>query len=199
LKEALDVISTYANFWKLKINYGKSVYSIFTRSPKTAKRNLRMTLGGHILEKEENPVYLGVTLDPHLSLKNYMENLKSKASKRLSLLKRLSSTSWGADKRTLRQLYTGYVRSIMDYGLSLQSIASQQLRSSLDGVQNQALRFICGGLRSSPTAACEIDSSLEPMDLRRERERESNLGDSRKIQEVRRRPPKPKTCRPVER
>jgi len=38
----------------------------------------------------------------------------------------------------------------------------------LDKIQNQALRFISGALRSTPTAACEIHRNVEPLRLRRE-------------------------------
>ena len=57
----------------------------------------------------------------------------------------------------------------MEYGLSLHTVASKTTTSLLDRVQNQALRLICGGLRTTPTAACEIEANIEPMDLRRER------------------------------
>ena len=57
----------------------------------------------------------------------------------------------------------------MEQALPLQVIASQRTTSSLDSVQNQALRLVCGGMRTSPTAACEIDARVEPLDLRRER------------------------------
>ena len=36
-------------------------------------------------------------------------------------------------------------------------------------VQNQAARFICGGMRSTPTAACEIHANIQPLELRREK------------------------------
>ena len=107
-------------------------------------------------------------MDTRLTLKDQLKDIKKKANNRLKLLKRLASTSWGADKGTLRQLYMGYVRSIMDYTLALQSISSKTTRSSLDKVQNHALRFISGALRSTPTAACEIHTNIEPMHLRRE-------------------------------
>ena len=57
----------------------------------------------------------------------------------------------------------------MDYGSSIQTTASNSSTSSLDRVQNQAGRLICGGFRSTPSAACEIDANLEPLDIRRER------------------------------
>ena len=169
LRRALGTITAYCNFWKLKINASKSVYSIFTKSNKTAKQELPFTVDGSPIIKQENPVYLGVPLDRQLSMNPFMDSLKAKARKRIRLIKKLATTTWGANKGTLRQMYLGYVRSAMEYALPLQSIASKTAIKSLDSVQNQSLRLVCGGMRSTPTAACEIDARVEPLDLRREK------------------------------
>ncbi|GFS15609.1 reverse transcriptase-like protein [Elysia marginata] len=89
--------------------------------------------------------------------------------KKLSLIKRLASTSWVSDMDTLRSLYLGYVRSVLDYNLCLQASSSKTVQSEIDRVQNHALRFICDGMRSTPTAACEIHARIEPPGLRREK------------------------------
>ena len=169
LRKALSIIGTYCNFWKLKTNSQKSVYTIFSKSHVVAAKNLNLTLNGNPISKEENPAYLGVTLDRQLTMSTFIQNLKEKASKRLNLVKCLATTSWGANKSTLRQIYLGYVRSAMDYAMPIQAIASKSTRESLDKVQNQSLRLVCGGLRSTPSAACEIDANVEPLGLRRER------------------------------
>ena len=96
-------------------------------------------------------------------MKTFLQNLKDKASKRLNLVKCLATTKWGANKSTLRHIYLGYVRSAMDYALPIQAIASKANRESLDKIQNQSLRLICGGMRSTPSAACEIDTNVEPL------------------------------------
>ena len=96
-------------------------------------------------------------------MSTFIQNLKEKASKRLNLVKCLATTSWGANKSTLRQIYLGYVRSAMDYAMPIQAIASKSTRESLDKVQNQSLRLVCGGLRSTPSAAFEIDANVEPL------------------------------------
>ena len=121
------------------------------------------------LKKDPNPVYLGVQLDRQMNLQKHISNTKRKAMKRLNLVKRLASSTWGSDKNTLRNLYLGYVRSALDYNISLQNISSKSNKESLDKVQNQALRFICGGMKSSPTSACEIDSNVEPLEMRRKK------------------------------
>ena len=169
LQEDLSNIELYCDHWKLKINTSKTVYSIFTRSHKIAKNKLKLTINNKPLCKEENPTYLGVTLDRQLNLKTHVENVQKKASKRLNLIKRLASTNWGADKMTLRSLYLGYVRSVLDYNIVLQNSCSKATKQSLDKIQNHALRLICGGRKSSPTSACEISADVEPLEYRRKK------------------------------
>ena len=57
----------------------------------------------------------------------------------------------------------------MDYNIVLQNISSKSTRKTLDQVQNHALRFICGGMKSTPSAACEIDANIEPLEMRRKK------------------------------
>ena len=69
----------------------------------------------------------------------------------------------------LRNLYLGYCRSTLDYNIVLQNICSKSTRNSIDLVQNHAARFICGGMRSTPTAACEIHANIQPLEMRRQK------------------------------
>ena len=124
LNDDLKRLEQYCNKWKLKLNQTKTVYTIFTNSAKVASKSLSLKYNGQQLKKETNPVYLGVTMDQRMTLEKHMRNVKEKASRRLNIIKRLASTTWGADKNTLRQLYLGYVRSSMEYNLALQSISS---------------------------------------------------------------------------
>ena len=169
LQDDLNSLGAYCRLWKMKVNCTKTVYSIFTRSYKLANTQLSLKIDDNILKKDENPVYLGVQLDSKLNLKKHSDNLKKKAMKRLNLIKRLASTTWGSDKNTLRGLYLGYARAVFDYNIVLQNICSNATKTSLDSIQNHALRFISGGMKSSPTAACEIHTNIEPLEIRRKR------------------------------
>ena len=169
LDENLKALSVYCNLWKMKINTNKSVYSIFTKSNKINKTQLKLNIGEQLLKKENNPTYLGVKLDRQLNLSCHVETVKKKCMDKLKLVKRLASTSWGSDRNTLRTLYLGYVRSVLDYSIALQCLCSPTARKSLDQVQNEALRFINGGMRSTPISACEIHANVEPLELRRKK------------------------------
>ena len=102
LRRALGTIGAYCNFWKLKINVSKSVYSVFSKSHKEARQEINFTIDGAPLIKQENPVYLGVPLDRQLNMIPFMDSLKEKARRRIRLIKRLATTTWGANKGTLR-------------------------------------------------------------------------------------------------
>ena len=168
LNEDLERLDSYCKKWKLRINTTKTVYTIFSKSPKEAKKNLKIKIGENEVAKEPNPTYLGVQLDRQLTLAKHIANLKLKATKRLKIVKRLASSKWGADKANLRQIYLGYVRAVMEHSLALQNICSKSVQESLDKVQNEAVKFISGAMKSAPIAACEIDSNIEPLNLRRE-------------------------------
>ena len=169
LNKALALLSTFCELWKLKINISKTVYSIFTLSPVHIHTRLNLKLQGNTIQRDDNPKYLGIRLDPRLSYKAHFDDITEKVAKRLNLLKRLASTNWGTNKKTLRQLYTGYVRAVFDYSAPLQATASRTNQLKLDRLQNQGLRFVCGALRTTPSSACEIDADVEPLRLRRER------------------------------
>ena len=48
------------------------------------------------------------------------------------------------------------------------STATHTNLATLDRVQNQALRFISGAMKTTPTSACEIECNIEPLDICRD-------------------------------
>ena len=169
LNQALSNLSLFCDLWKLKVNCRKTVYTLFTLSNTISHTNLDLKIQGSTITKDGNPCYLGIKLDTRLTFKDHILDVSAKVSKRLNLLKRLASTNWGSNKNTLRQLYTGYVRAVLDYSAPLQVTASKHNQKMLDRKQNEALRFVCGALRSTPSSACEIDANIEPLNIRRDR------------------------------
>ena len=183
LNKALATLSTFCELWKLQINTSKTVYSIFTLSPIHIKTTLQLKVQNNTIQKDDNPSYLGVRLDPKLNFKTHFDDITTKVSKRLNLLKRLASSNWGTNKTTLRQLYSGYVRAVFDYSAPLQATATKTNQDKLDRLQNQGLRFVCGALKTTPTSACEVDSNIEPLRLRRERSTALTLERFKRMEE----------------
>ncbi|XP_014291076.1 uncharacterized protein [Halyomorpha halys] len=80
-------------------------------------------------------------------------------------MKRLTGTKWGV----LSTAYKSYVRPNLDYGAELLITSSKVASEKLDQVQNQALRIITGGVKSTPITAMELQAGLEPLQDRRDK------------------------------
>ena len=59
----------------------------------------------------EQAKFLGLIFDKKLSFIPHIKYVKSKCLKALNILKVLSNTDWGADRKVLLQLYRALIRS----------------------------------------------------------------------------------------
>ena len=64
-----------------------------------------------------------------------MRVVKENETSKLSIVKRLASTGWGAKANVLRTLYLGAVRSQVEYSLPVQIYASKTALETLDNVR----------------------------------------------------------------
>ena len=106
--------------------------------------------------------------DSQLTWKEHIKQLTERCNKDLNLLRLVSGTTFGADKKTLINLYKSLVLSKLDYGAQAYNSASQNVLKPLDIIQNTALRLATKAQCSSPISALEIECGLKPLKLRRE-------------------------------
>ena len=64
-------------------------------------------------------VHLGPLFDSKLSFIPHITSLKNRCTKSLDLIKVLSNTTWGADRKVLLSLYRCLIRSKLDYVLCM--------------------------------------------------------------------------------
>ena len=169
LNSDLRHLSDYCKRWKLLVNPTKSVYATFSYSNAVNKAPLDVSLNEVPLKRDENPKYLGLTLDPRLTLTQHIECTVNKARSRLGLIKALAGTSWGAGAKLLRTLYCSTIRPILEYATPVLNLASETALTKLDRIQNGALRLITGGLQSTSIDTMEIATNIEPLEIRREK------------------------------
>ena len=167
LQTAVDALSKWAKEWCVTINNDKSSTTFFTLSPK--QKPGTVLLDGTALREDKQPTYLGVTFDPRLTWKSHIEKAETKARRKLAILRKLSGTSWGATERILKNVYQQGIRPHLEYGSTAWgSGASDTTLKGLDRVQNQALRIITGGMKSTPITEMEKLTKIEPLQDRRE-------------------------------
>ena len=163
MQSALDKLTTWTNNWCVTINKEKSSATLFTLSQAEPKN---LTLDKSPLKYEVQQTYLGITFDKRLTWKQQIQNGETKARKKLNIMRKLAGTKWGANGKTLRQVYLGTVRPHLEYGSSAWMTAAQSHKYNLEKVQNQALRIITGAMRSTPIVKMEQTTSIAPMKRR---------------------------------
>ena len=111
------------------------------------------------------PSFGPVKLDRSLTYRPHLEALRKKLCARVSLLKRLAVTAWGASAKTLRTAALSLVYSIAEYCAPLWC-RSAHFRL-IDSALNDALRIVSGCLRPTPTVYLPVLSGIQPTELRR--------------------------------
>ena len=103
--------------------FGETTYTIFSLSTKELSANLRVN--GHTPPQDKTPTYLGVTFDSRMTWKSHIMKCTTRAKLRIALMKKLSGSSWGADYRIQKRLYTGRVRPVLEYGICAWGMAAK--------------------------------------------------------------------------
>jgi hypothetical protein len=83
-------------------------------------------------------------------------------------MRKLAGTSWGADSETLRKLYTGRVRPVLEYGMTAWGNTTKSNFDQISKVQNQATHIITGVMKSTPIQELETVTGLQPLQDRRD-------------------------------
>ena len=102
-------------------------------------------------------------MDRSLTFRHHLVALRKKLSSRVTLLRRLVGSGWGAGAKTLRIATLSLVYSTSEY------CAPVWCRSAhtrlIDSVLNDALRIVTGCLRPTPTDHLSVLSGIQPAEL----------------------------------
>ena len=158
LQLALDTLNNWTKKWLVKINATKTTYTIFSLSPQKSQCRVKLSIDGHLLKHEPNPTYLGITFDQRLTWKQQTDKIETRAKSRLALMRKLSGSTWGADNKTQKKVYTGYVRPILEYGIGAWGTTAKTHLDKVKRIQNQASRIITGAMKSTPITELETSS-----------------------------------------
>ena len=110
--------------------------------------------------------YLGVKPDRTLTHRHHLEALRKKLSTRVSLLRRLAGSGWGAGAKIFCTAVLSLIYSTAEY------CPPAWCRSAhtrlIDSVLNDALSIVTGCLRPTPTDNLPVLSGIQPAELRRQ-------------------------------
>ena len=165
LSQDMSTLSAYLQTWRLKLSHTKTMTAAFHLNNREAKRELKVYNNGGLLPFCPTPTYLGVKLNRSIMFRHHLVALRKKLSSRVTLLRRLLGSGWGAGAKTLRIATLSLVYSAAGY------CAPVWCRSAhthlIDSVLNDALRIVTGCLRPTPTDHLPVLSGIQPTELRR--------------------------------
>ena len=141
IQSALGKIEMWSQLWGFKISAFKTKAIIFSRRKIIIGSLQKLTLFGRDIEFSDQITFLGMTLDKKLTWGEHIKKLIEKCNKDLNLMRLVSDTTYGADKKILLTLCKALILSKIDYGAQAYNLASKPLLSKLDIIQNHALRI----------------------------------------------------------
>ena len=97
----MSTLSTYLKNWRPKLSVAKTISSSFHLNNQEARRELKVMVDGNPLKFKAIPAYLGVKLDRTLTFRQHLEKMSAKTTFRVSLIRHLAGTTWGAATKTL--------------------------------------------------------------------------------------------------
>src|SRR6476661_1055901 len=121
LKPYLEEIYSRTKENNLILNPDKSTATLFTPDPAEYNKTLNLRINNTLIPTVKNPKILGVTLAPKLNFAEHTRITKDKADKSLNVVKALTSTTWGKQKKTLIATYKTITRPVIEYGNTLWS------------------------------------------------------------------------------
>ena len=167
LQTAINKIQNWASSVGFNFSIDKTKAIAFYRDIRWLKdQDISLTLYNNNINFYNNVKFLGMIFDNHLNWKTHINHTKAKCLKATNILKKLSHTTWGADRNTMTSLYKSTVLSILEYGSPIYSAASKYAIKTLSPIHHLGLRLATGAFKSSPTASIIVDSGDIPLEYR---------------------------------
>ncbi|KAG1655164.1 RNA-directed DNA polymerase from mobile element jockey [Nymphon striatum] len=168
LQLSLNKIERWTNENGFKFSSSKTVsmhFCLLTRP----HHDPQLRLGSSPIPLVNFTRFLGLILDKKLNFLNHLKDLKLKCFKALNLLRILSNTNWGADRKVMLRFYRSLIRSKLDYGSVVYGSARKSYLRALDPIHNQGLRLSLGAFRTTPAESLYVEAHEPSLYLRREK------------------------------
>jgi hypothetical protein len=174
--EKLAEMLEEAETWRRKhgAQFEKSKYLLvhFHRNNNRVKDTSPITMADITIKPSSEARYLGVILDQKLRFHSHLQYITKKGTKFALAMSAVAKSTWGAEFKYVRQLFTAVVVPRTDYAASIwhrpgdgKANAKAQA-GKLETVQRYAMKAILGTFRTASTSALEIETALTPPDLR---------------------------------
>ncbi|GBM44041.1 Retrovirus-related Pol polyprotein from type-1 retrotransposable element R1 [Araneus ventricosus] len=166
-KLALDKFKEWSDKNKLQVSMEKSSYALFSK----LVRGPTIKWGNQSINRKNHLKYLGVTIDHKLSWLPHVIEQGKRAMDQYQHLCRIAGKTWGINKNIRRLLYKTVIEITLCHGAAAwRHNMTSRLQKKLDSIQRLFLLYITGAYRTTPTAALQVVTGLQPLHLQIQQE-----------------------------
>ena len=145
INEDLERISVWARDWLVTFSPPKTKSLTISNKP-NAHLHPDLTLEGHVIDKVLNHKHLGITISHNLRWNCHIDDIVTKASKKLDLMRGLK---YKLDRRSLETIYMSFIRPCVEYGDILWAGTYDSDLCKIDAIQVEAMRIVVGATARS--------------------------------------------------
>lgn len=157
------------NLLNLPINYSKTKLMLFPANKNKVPFNLKslniITSNGDV-QIVENHTYLGIVLDMYLNGQAHTLKIRERCLKDNNALKVMRGSNWGSHPDTQFHLYKAAIRAKIEYAFPIYGALDSKNIKKLQTVQNEALRTITGGVKTSPISSLHAITGIPYLSAR---------------------------------
>ena len=151
LNRDLQTVYSWSQTWLVSFNPVKSKSMLFSRKIKKPVHP-QLHMNNIAIEHVESHKHLGITLSSDAKWTQHISLMLGKAWKRIGLLRSLKHH---LNRPCLEKMYMSFIRPLLEYGDILWDNCTNQQKSDIESVQNEAARIVSGA-----TKYCNIQSML---------------------------------------
>ena len=167
LNSDLHTLSKWAKQWHVTFNCAKTECMIFSLKNKPPSYP-PLFLNNTIIKQVNHHTHLGLILDSKLTWKDHITKICTKASQRITNIKRIR---YLIPRVTADNLYKTLVRPLLEYADVIFDNTSQLMKKKIDQVQREAIVMITCAYHRTQTVKLYTESGLEYLTDRRRNHR----------------------------
>lgn len=164
-QEALDTVQTWSSENNMILSEKKTVFAVFRSEEKSEPEDdIHLAVNGSQIAADDSPKFLGVRLDPGLTMCHQVDHVVKKCTKRMAALRSLSSASWKPQARQLRLLYQALITSTLTYAApSWMPLVQEKDLQRLNGIQAEGASLILGLPKTTRREVLLHEANLKPV------------------------------------
>ena len=140
LNRDLAKISKWCRDWLLTLSPSKSATILFSRKNKILPY-VPVLVNNTVIKQVDSHKHLGIVLNKTLSWSDHINEITTKAMKRVHLLRLFK---YKMSRSALHRCYLSFIHPLLEYGDVVFDNCSQNDKNTLENIQYNALRLITG-------------------------------------------------------